>query len=221
MGLTIMENQYINYYKNHSKEQLLEVMNNPSSYNDEARLATYELLHNKKYVFSDSQTIEFENLKKELEQKQLAQKTTESPEPQKDIQSLYSPTAILGFTVFLEPLFGAFLLSRNLKTVKKSKQASWVIVVGLLFLLARMILVYMKQMTQVSSLIISIGAGLIFVEVFWKKHIGYKTPYKRKTTWKPLLISIIVLMCLFGLQMYLNPELFQQLLKEQQIQFNK
>ncbi len=84
-----------------------------------------------------------------------------------------------------------------------------------------MALVYTQRMTQVNSLIISIGAGLVFIEFFWKKHLGYKVKYNRKPIWKPLLIFLGVIILVFGLQMALNPELFQELLKQQQLQFAK
>jgi len=216
-----MENQYINYYKKHSGKELLEVVNSPNAYNNEARLAAYQLLSNKTYAFSAVQIAEYENLKNEFKQKHIAQQAKAVEVESKELPSWYSPTAILGFSIFLEPLFGAILLSQNFKKAKKKKQANLVILIGVLFLLARMALMYTRQMTQITSLIISIGAGIVFIEVFWKKYLGYQSKYKRKSIWKPLLIFIGVTLCLFGIQMYLDPELYQELLKQQQMQFAK
>lgn len=221
MKLTIMENQYINYYKKHSENELIEVINSPNSYNNEARLAAYELLGNKEYAFSSVQTTEYEDLKNEFKQKDIDQQAKVEAELSQELPSWYSPTAILGFSIFLEPLFGAILLSHNFKIANKTKQAKLVILVGVLFLLARMALIYTQQMSQIASLAISIGAGIVFVEVFWKKHLGYQVKYERKSIWKPLLIFVGITLCLFGLQMYLDPELYQQLLKQQQMQFAK
>ncbi len=220
MQKRFMENQYLNYYKNHSEKELLEVVQNPEAYNDEARLAAYDLLKEKNKTLTIEQITELESLKIKFNDSQIIAKKEEEQVEEK-LQNWYSPTAILGFSIFLEPLFGAILLSQNLKKADKKKQATIVIIIGIVFLLGRMALVYTQRMTQVNSLIISIGAGLVFIEFFWKKHLGYKVKYNRKPIWKPLLIFLGVIILVFGLQMALNPELFQELLKQQQLQFAK
>ncbi len=220
MQKRFMENQYLSYYKNHSEKELLEVVQNPEAYNDEARLAAYDLLKKKNKTLTIEQITEFESLKIKFNDSQVITKKEEEQVDEK-LRNWYSPTAILGFSIFLEPLFGAILLSQNLKKADKKKQATIVILVGVVFLLGRMALVYTQRMTQVNSLIISIGAGLVFIEFFWKKHLGYKVKYNRKSIWKPLLIFLGVIVLIFGLQMALNPELFQELLKQQQLQFAK
>ncbi len=123
MQKRFMENQYLNYYKNHSEKELLEVVQNPEAYNDEARLAAYDLLKEKNKTLTIEQITELESLKIKFNDSQIIAKKEEEQVEEK-LQNWYSPTAILGFSIFLEPLFGAILLSQNLKKADKKKASN-------------------------------------------------------------------------------------------------
>jgi len=209
-----MENQYSAYYKNHSEKELIEVINQPEIYEDEARLAAFYKLKQKNVKLNGGQLKDFDKLKDELIRQERIQGAEKVLQTDVDkIQEWYSPAAVLGFSIFLSPLFGAILLSYNLKKANKKPQANYVIIIGVLFLALGATLAYTGRMTQIASIGISVVAGLIFIELFWKKHLGYQTKYKRKSIWKALIIVLGIVALLAGIQFYLNPELFKELVK--------
>lgn len=212
-----MQNNYTNYYKNHNSKSLLEIVNAPDVYNDEARLAAFELLKQKGETFAAEQEFEFKQINKKLIQENLVSKEESPKKESHNLPQLFSPTAILGFSIFLEPLFGAILLYHNLKEQEKKSPAKAVLLIGISLLVFKMALVYYQYFNQIYSLVLSIGAGIIFIEMFWKKHIGLKTAYKRKSIWKPLFLFLAIIFAIFGLQLYLDPELYQQLLEQRDL----
>jgi len=208
-----MENQYFNYYKGRSVKELQEVAGNPASFEDEARLTAYKLLQEKKIELSKEQIEDLKSLEDSF-QKQTKVKVEVVEE---ELQEWYSPTAVLGFSIFFSPLIGAILLSYNLKKANKRLQANYVIVIGLVFVAMATFLMYLGKMSQIISIGISVIAGLVFIELFWKKHLGYKTEYKRKSIWKALVIVVGIVALLLAVQVAIDPELLNEIMKQQQM----
>lgn len=212
-----MHNTYTNYYKNHNPKFLLEVVNSPKMYNDEARLAAFDLLKEKGEIFTEEQEAAFEQIKQDIAKANVLKKEEITVEETQNAPQLYSPTAILGFSIFLEPIFGAILLYHNLKEQEKKSPAKAVLLIGISLLVFKMALVYYQYFNQIYSLVLSIGAGIIFIEMFWKKHIGLKTVYKRKSIWKPLFLFLAIIFIILGIQLYLDPQLYHQLLQQRSL----
>jgi len=114
-----MENQYTNYYKNHSVKELLEVAENSNSYENEARLAAYKLLEEKKVELKQELVDEMEAIKDSFVRQIRVAEEVEVEE----IQEWYSPAAVLGFSIFM-PIIGAFLMSHNFRRSRKDFEIS-------------------------------------------------------------------------------------------------
>ena len=102
----------------------------------------------------------------------------------------YSLRAIWGFSVFFTVIFGAVLLAANLT----DKKAKWTVIgFGILYTTLAIVILNMVPLTN-TGLTFGINAigALILTQVFWKKHLG-ETKFRTKPIWKPLIISIIIM----------------------------
>ena len=113
---------------------------------------------------------------------------------------LYSKRAIQGFTVFFSTIFGAILLMQNLKEMNKPVARNQVLVFGISYTIASIILLnYLPKMFFV-TLLFNLFGYAILSEYFWNKNLGNQLKYKKKEIWKPLTISFAVMFFLLLLQ---------------------
>ncbi len=113
---------------------------------------------------------------------------------------LYSKRAIQGFTVFFSTIFGAILLMQNLKEMNKPIARNQVLVFGVSYTIASIILLnYLPKMFFVTLLFNLLGYAILS-EYFWNKNLGNQLKYKKKEIWKPLTISFDVMFFLLLLQ---------------------
>ncbi len=221
MEQAIKENQYIKYYKNHSVKELRIIINSQEEYHDEARLGALEVLKNKKTNLTEEEEQLEQTLKATVEnnfakqQKEAQSKTQINKE-----NELYSPAAIFGITIFCGAFIGAILLNINLRKVNKKNQSYIVIIIGLLLSLLNSFL-FLSKTSQFVLLGVNLASALLFMEVFWKKYIGYTTTFVTKPIWKPLLIIVSITIILFAVQMYINPSFMEQLEQLQKINNTK
>jgi len=209
-----MDNQYTNYYKNRKVEELQEVVGNPTSYEDEARLAAYKSLQQKEVELSQGQLDDLQFIEDSLKRQiRVKEKEVETEE----LQEWYSPTAVLGFSVFL-PVVGAFMLSYNFRGHKNIFLSVIISIVGVIFTffipaIGKDILTMLFM-----TLVVHTFAGLIFIKFFWKKYLGgSEVKYKRKSILKILLI-VVGFIVFTTMQIINNPEVFNEIMKQQQEQ---
>jgi len=113
--------------------------------------------------------------------------------------AFYSQTAIMVFSILFSVIFGAAMMSINIK----NKTGKWIVIgVGIFFLVCIMVL---SNFIKLSSLIVmginAIGGSLL-TEYFWKKYIGQNTLYRAKPIWIPLIISLTITIPLIFLAIY-------------------
>ena len=114
---------------------------------------------------------------------------------------LYSKKAIQGFTIFFTTIFGAVLLMHNLKEMNKLKARNQVLIFGIAFtILSAMLLNYLPKMFLTTLLFNLIGYAVL-IEFFWKNNIDKELEFTKKEVWKPLTISIIIILSLLFLQL--------------------
>ena len=119
---------------------------------------------------------------------------------------LYSKKAIQGFTIFFTTIFGAVLLMHNLKEMNKLKARNQVLIFGIVFtILSAILLNYLPKMFFITLLFNLIGYAVL-IEFFWKNHLEKELEFKKKEVWKPLTISITIVLLLLFLQ--LLPKIF-------------
>lgn len=118
---------------------------------------------------------------------------------------LYSKRAIQGFTVFFSTIFGAILLMQNLKEMNKPVARNQVLVFGISYTIASIILLnYLPKMFFVTLLFNLLGYAILS-EYFWNKNLGNQLKFKKKEIWKPLTISFVVMF--FLLLLHFLPQL--------------
>ena len=114
---------------------------------------------------------------------------------------LYSKKAIQGFTIFFTTIFGAVLLMHNLKEMNKLKARNQVLIFGILFtILSAILLNYLPKMFFITLLFNLIGYAVL-IEFFWKNHLEKELEFTKKEVWKPLTISITIVLLLLFLQL--------------------
>ena len=114
---------------------------------------------------------------------------------------LYSKKAIQGFTIFFTTIFGAVLLMHNLKEMNKLKARNQVLIFGIAFtILSAMLLNYLPKIFLTTLLFNLIGYAVL-IEFFWKNNIDKELEFTKKEVWKPLTISIIIILSLLFLQL--------------------
>ena len=119
---------------------------------------------------------------------------------------LYSKKAIQGFTIFFTTIFGAVLLMHNLKEMNKLKARNQVLIFGIVFtILSAILLNYLPKMFFITLLFNLIGYAVL-IEFFWKNHLEKELEFTKKEVWKPLTISITIVLLLLFLQ--LLPKIF-------------
>lgn len=125
----------------------------------------------------------------------------ENPSKELILPVLYSKRAIQGFTIFFTTIFGAVLLMYNLKEMNKLKERNQVLIFGIVFtILSAILLNYLPKMIFTTLLFNLIGYAVL-IEFFWKNNIEKELEYAKKEVWKPLTISIIILLLLLFLQL--------------------
>ena len=119
---------------------------------------------------------------------------------------LYSKKAIQGFTIFFTTIFGAVLLMHNLKEMNKLKARNQVLIFGIVFtILSAILLNYLPKMFFITLLFNLIGYAVL-IDFFWKNHLEKELEFTKKEVWKPLTISITIVLLLLFLQ--LLPKIF-------------
>lgn len=194
-------NQYTAYYKNRPSEELKEIAFQDSLYEDEARLAALLILKERNEIISGDEQKELEELNKKIEAKKAKVLKDEEEASkiklqnnieEKPLPELYSPVAILGFSLFFSLIFGAVLMYLNLKKLGKSAQAINVLLISI-GIMALMYFASIKyQLSQVVVLLINLGGGLLLIEYFWKKHVGTHIKFKKKPIVKAILVSVVI-----------------------------
>jgi hypothetical protein len=111
-----------------------------------------------------------------------------------DNPKIYSKKAIRGFSFAFTTIFGGVLLRQNLRDVGKKKEGNTVLIFSILFTVLSILIVNIpdKPITSLSFLCNIVGASVLG-EYFFKKYFPDPDNYPKKKIWKPLLISIAII----------------------------
>lgn len=185
---------------NHELETILE---EKSNYTEEAIQAVIWELENRN--LREKSEVLYEEFPKEnnFKDSSLSKKVLENNESafeESVLPVLYSKKAIQVFTIFFATLFGAILLMQNLKEMNKPKARIQVLVFAMLYAIFTAILFSYFPKTFVLTLIFNIVGYAVLIEFFWNKNLGKEIKYRKKPIWKPLIISIAILILFVFLQ---------------------
>ena len=109
-------------------------------------------------------------------------------------QKIYSKKAIWGFSVIFTSIFGGVLLFQNLKDIGKKKEANLILLYSILYTIVTIYLVNIpdKPKSGISFMCNMVG-GYILSEYFFNKYFLNPDDYDKKKIWKPLIISILII----------------------------
>ncbi|QOD59470.1 hypothetical protein H9I45_08805 [Polaribacter haliotis] len=193
-----------------SNAELENIFENKENYTEEAVQAVTWELENRNIIEKSEFIMEEPKVKTPVTvHKELVKnKEDESPFEDLELPTLYSKKAIQGFTIFFGTLFGMVLLMSNLKKMNQSKVRIEVLVFGIIYAIGSSILVlnYLPKTIFITLLFNIIGYAIL-TEYFWNKSLGKDLKHRKKKIWKPLIISLIVVVFVVFLQ-YLS-ELLQ------------
>ncbi|MBK8487929.1 MAG: hypothetical protein IPL48_09095 [Bacteroidetes bacterium] len=126
-------------------------------------------------------------------------------EDTKNLPTLFSQTAILGFTLFFSPLTGGILLSINLARLRK-KGIVPVLIFAVIFSAFQGYVSMQLEPGSIIPILLNIAGGLILSEFIWNNFIGKGTKYERRSILIPLLIMLAIFIPI-AWYLYQNPEL--------------
>jgi len=185
-----------------SNKELKTILKKKNDYTQEAIQAVIWEMENRNLI--DKSDVLYKNTFKENNQIDTDEKNldnNENPSKELILPVLYSKRAIQGFTIFFTTIFGAVLLMYNLKEMNKLKERNQVLIFGIVFtILSAILLNYLPKMIFTTLLFNLIGYAVL-IEFFWKNNIEKELEYAKKEVWKPLTISIIILLLLLFLQL--------------------
>jgi len=106
----------------------------------------------------------------------------------------YSPGTIWLFSVVFTVFIGGVLLSFNI-TNKKHK----LIILGFSILYTSGIIMLIEYFSknQLPIYLLNAFGAIILTQVFWVKFIGKHAKFRKKPIWKPLIISILIMVIFF------------------------
>lgn len=184
-----------------SNKELETILKKNNDYTQEAIQAVIWEIENRNLI--DKSDVLYKNTFKENNQIDTDEKNldnNENPSKELILPVLYSKRAIQGFTIFFTTIFGAVLLMYNLKEMNKLKERNQVLIFGIVFtILSAILLNYLPKMIFTTLLFNLIGYAIL-IEFFWKNNIEKELEYAKKEVWKPLTISIIIVLLLLFLQ---------------------
>jgi len=200
-----MEKNYIS--KNmieKSDTELKDIISENSKYTKEAiKAATWEIENRNlkqsenldsinEQTESEFKPIQIENVERENNKVEFFKKDPNvSDDP--NLSKFYTKKAIYGFSVFFTTIFGAVLLMSNLKKNENTKARFIVLTFGILYTIFSIYLLNILNSSTLLTLIFNGIGSIILTEYFWNKYIGKDFKHRRKGIFKPLIISILII----------------------------
>lgn len=118
---------------------------------------------------------------------------TNSDQTINTLSRIYSQKSIWGFSLFFAPVFGGFLLRQNLVEDNRKKEGNLMLIVSILFtLITFFIVIYFEPDNSSLTYLLNMGWGAILSGYFHKKYYP-GNDYKFKKIWKPLIISLLII----------------------------
>lgn len=116
---------------------------------------------------------------------------------------IYSSNAIVGFSLFFSPIFGAVLMMYNLRDIGKYREGN---IVFLLSVAYCVLLVWgISSVGELSSTIaypLNIVVAIVLGRPVFKKYFPDGTQYQKKSILKPLIIGISIVAFLLLLNIF-------------------
>ena len=107
---------------------------------------------------------------------------------------IYSKRAINIFSILFSAIFGAILLMQNLRDIGKKKEANLILLGAIVYTGIFIYLVNIPEKPQTSLTFLgNLVAGYVLSEILYKKYFPQDEQFEKKKIWKPLIISILIM----------------------------
>jgi len=112
---------------------------------------------------------------------------------------LYSKNAIRGFSVFFCTVFGGVLLMQNFRAIGNKRAANMVLLFSIAYTLGTFVLStalanVLPNKVFTPALLCNIIGGGILADYFFNRYIPADVPFEKKSIWKALLISLLIML---------------------------
>lgn len=189
----------------YSNDQLLEMFNSESLYQEEALLAAVWEAERRNLAFEHLSEMKqkYEGIYQNLIDKEREELSTSAGAVTGALPELFTPMSIFWLTVLFNTLFGGLMLAYNMNKVNK-QALSTVYLFTVLYTIGGVVLVYLVPTGGLFPLLYNLTGALILREVLWKKFIPIQTKFKAKSPQTPFLIGLsyslllILLLYFFG-----------------------
>ncbi len=191
-----MDPYYANKMATKTELELLEYFNNHHKYVPVAVLAAVAELQKRGRLFTEAELATLEPERQAVKQAAQAEAAVEAEaetEETGEVSRLYTPNAIVGFSIFFSLLFGAMLLATNIREMNNRK-GSWVVIGFSIVYMAIEVTLFQLYQSSTLTLGLNLIGALILNFYFWPKYIGLEQDYEAKPIWRALLISILIIL---------------------------
>ncbi len=180
-----MNKSFIDKISKMDRFELLELYNKTTIYRVDA-LETIEAELQKRDL--DFEAHDYAYLKS-LENEENSAAT--SPENEIDeAVSLYSRSAIFGFSIFFSTIFGSILLMINLRRLGEKRKGFEILLLGIAYAILSSVLVDLAGANLILSLVLNVLGGYLMSTYFWSKYIGLEFSHEKQSIIIPLILGI-------------------------------
>jgi hypothetical protein len=106
-----------------------------------------------------------------------------------DAPRLYTPQAIMGFSIAYSVLVGAILLSANTRLLKARL---WIMAYGMMSTAVSVVAMYFIPYFIGAYFVFNAVAAFGLVPFLWNKSVGQNTKFRPRSIWLPLLLLVIL-----------------------------
>jgi len=115
----------------------------------------------------------------------------------------YSQYSIFVFSILFGVIFGGIMLAINIRKAGHKNIPVWIAIFGTLYSITE-IIIFNSIDAKSSMTYIGNALGALVLDFFWQRYIGYKTLYKAKPIWIPLIIALLIYIPILLLIIYGN-----------------
>ena len=109
---------------------------------------------------------------------------------EEEVVSLYSRSAVFGFSIFFSTIFGSILLMINLRRLGEKRKGFEILLLGIAYAVLSSVLVDLAGANLVLSLVLNVLGGYLMSTYFWAKYIGLEFSHEKQSILIPLILGI-------------------------------
>jgi len=192
------KNIFYKKFQEKTDSELKQILIDKHKYTEQAINASLQILEER-----NGQTPDLEIIQKKIEQTQqkneiAKQNVTEEVKKKSHLTDdpnapeLHSKKVIMVFSGLFSTIFGAVLLMYNMKQTDNRTGRIQVLVFGVLYTIATLLVVNLMNIGGNIALIFNIAGGGILTEYFWNKFIGKDFEHRKRSWIKPAIISVLI-----------------------------